>query len=324
MHRCQSHVLKWLFDRLPAKGLNRLLNLRFVQKLGFCPLLSRCCTCQEVLRTSVVLTYYTGISFTSCPWWHTCTSTVIPFSVKREAPMCCTPSVDSRIMSTTPRGQYFPLVFTDNQYLSNLLLCITYKTSQTLCSYKQWNLRDILSSCAIRTALVFSFFLPFLYFLSLLFTSSSYLSGMCSPKRQNRFQVSPRYLFVGFREIFPVGEDSGTVSWPLFPTTAEVKNERCEYSTSFYAFMTSLSQPHCTAIRRSRKITKSDYQLRHVCPSILPHGTTRLPIDGFSWNSVLEDFRKSVEKIQVSLKWTKIKGTWRPLYRFYHTSLIYS
>jgi len=162
------------------------------------------------------------------------------------------------------------------------------------------------------------FFLSFLYFLSLLFTSSSYLSGMCSLKRQNRFQVSPRYLFGGFRDVFPVGEASETISWPLFPTTDEVKNERREYSTSFYAFMTSRNQTHCTVFRRSRNITKSDYQLRHVCPSIcpsiLPHGTTRLPIDGFSWNSVLEDFRKSVEKIQVSLKWTKIKGTWRPLY----------
>ena len=34
-----------------------------------------------------------------------------------------------------------------------------------------------------------------------------------------------------------------------------------------------------------------------------PHGITRLPLDGFSWNLVLESFfRKFVEKIQVSLK----------------------
>ena len=30
------------------------------------------------------------------------------------------------------------------------------------------------------------------------------------------------------------------------------------------------------------KITKSDYYLRHVRPSVRPHGTTRLPPDGFS------------------------------------------
>jgi hypothetical protein len=36
-----------------------------------------------------------------------------------------------------------------------------------------------------------------------------------------------------------------------------------------------------------RRIAKSDYQFRHVCPSLCPsvspHGTTRLPLDGFSW-----------------------------------------
>jgi hypothetical protein len=35
-----------------------------------------------------------------------------------------------------------------------------------------------------------------------------------------------------------------------------------------------------------------------VCP---PHGRTRLPLDGFSWNLILEYFSKYVEKIQFSL-----------------------
>jgi hypothetical protein len=40
-----------------------------------------------------------------------------------------------------------------------------------------------------------------------------------------------------------------------------------------------------------------------------PHGTTRLPLDGFSWNLVFESFfRNTVEKIQVSLKSGKNKG----------------
>jgi len=40
-----------------------------------------------------------------------------------------------------------------------------------------------------------------------------------------------------------------------------------------------------------------------VGPSVCPHGPTRLPLDGFSWNSVFEHFsRKSMDKIQVSLK----------------------
>jgi hypothetical protein len=44
--------------------------------------------------------------------------------------------------------------------------------------------------------------------------------------------------------------------------------------------------------RRGLKIRKSDHQLRHVHPSVLPHGTTRLPLDGFSLNLLLNYFSK--------------------------------
>jgi hypothetical protein len=43
---------------------------------------------------------------------------------------------------------------------------------------------------------------------------------------------------------------------------------------------------------RIRKTTKSNYWLFHVSPSICPNGTTRLPLDGFSWNFVSEYFSK--------------------------------
>ena len=36
-------------------------------------------------------------------------------------------------------------------------------------------------------------------------------------------------------------------------------------------------------IKRVCKITKSDYQLRYVCPSVRSHGTTRLPLGAFAW-----------------------------------------
>ena len=51
-----------------------------------------------------------------------------------------------------------------------------------------------------------------------------------------------------------------------------------------------------------------------VCPPVRPHGTIRLPLDGFSWNS-MSVFRKSVEKIQVSFMCNKNVGylTWRLL-----------
>jgi len=38
----------------------------------------------------------------------------------------------------------------------------------------------------------------------------------------------------------------------------------------------------------------------------------------------LSIFRKSVENIQVSLKSEKGSFTWKPIYIFYHISLIYS
>jgi hypothetical protein len=38
--------------------------------------------------------------------------------------------------------------------------------------------------------------------------------------------------------------------------------------------------------RRVRKTAKSDYKLRHVCP----HGTTRVPLDGFLWNLMFDCF----------------------------------
>jgi hypothetical protein len=58
-----------------------------------------------------------------------------------------------------------------------------------------------------------------------------------------------------------------------------------------------------------------------VPPFICPHGKTRLPFDRFSWK--FSNFRKSVDKIQVSLKSDKNKGDFpgRPIYIFNHTSL---
>jgi hypothetical protein len=45
-----------------------------------------------------------------------------------------------------------------------------------------------------------------------------------------------------------------------------------------------------------------------VCLSVRLHGTTCLPLDGFSRNLIFEYFRKSAEKIQVSLTSDKNNG----------------
>jgi hypothetical protein len=61
------------------------------------------------------------------------------------------------------------------------------------------------------------------------------------------------------------------------------------------------------AFRRVRKIARSDYKLRHVCPSV------RMEQRGSHWTDFDEILylcflRKSVEKIQVSLKCDKNNG----------------
>jgi hypothetical protein len=43
-----------------------------------------------------------------------------------------------------------------------------------------------------------------------------------------------------------------------------------------------------------RKIAKSDYQLHYVCQSARPHGDTRLPLDGFSRNLILEGVFRNI------------------------------
>jgi len=52
------------------------------------------------------------------------------------------------------------------------------------------------------------------------------------------------------------------------------------------SFGTTSHFHYAVGFRRVRKIAKSDYQFRHVCLclSVRPRGTTRLPLDGFSWN----------------------------------------
>ena len=54
----------------------------------------------------------------------------------------------------------------------------------------------------------------------------------------------------------------------------------------------------------------------YVCVSVRPHGTTHLPLDGVSWNLIVEYFFKSIEKIEVWLKSDNNNSyfTWRSTY----------
>jgi hypothetical protein len=71
------------------------------------------------------------------------------------------------------------------------------------------------------------------------------------------------------------------------------------------------------AFAKSRKATITF--VLSVRPSVRPHGRTRLPLDGFSWNLIFQDFSKNLSrKFQVSLKYGKNNRyfTWRPKYMY--------
>jgi hypothetical protein len=62
-----------------------------------------------------------------------------------------------------------------------------------------------------------------------------------------------------------------------------------------------------TCFRHLREVTISDYQLRHVCLSVRPHGATRLPTDEFSWNLIFEYSRKICRENSRFIKiWQKV------------------
>jgi len=70
----------------------------------------------------------------------------------------------------------------------------------------------------------------------------------------------------------------------------------------------ALSDVHMSFVRRVHKHTKSDYELRHACPSV------HMEELGYQWTDFnkilyLNILRKSVEKIKFSLKSDKNKGT---------------
>ena len=70
-------------------------------------------------------------------------------------------------------------------------------------------------------------------------------------------------------------------------------------------------------------LAKNDY----IVMSVRPVGTTRLPLDGFSWKlDIWAFFRNPMNKTQLELKSDKKDGhfTWRPIYSSGHISLISS
>jgi len=88
---------------------------------------------------------------------------------------------------------------------------------------------------------------------------------------------------------------------------------------TFYQFITSLATKKINIVINCNSVTSAYSFLREFanlpkatvsfvisvcssgCVSVRPHGAPRLPLDGFLWNLICEDFRISVEKFQVSV-----------------------
>ena len=91
-----------------------------------------------------------------------------------------------------------------------------------------------------------------------------------------------------------------------------------------------IGAPNCR-FRRVREIAKSDYYLRHVCPSVCLYVRPSVRIEwlGSHWTNFHENWyldifekKKSVEKIQVSWKSDSNNRyfTWSPIYIYDHIS----
>jgi len=82
------------------------------------------------------------------------------------------------------------------------------------------------------------------------------------------------------------------------------KPHPCSYLATFYW------EIRFSIFRCFRKIAKRNYWLRRVSPSVRPHGTTRLPLDVFSWNFIFEYFAKIYrENSNFHLSLTRVAST---------------
>jgi hypothetical protein len=64
----------------------------------------------------------------------------------------------------------------------------------------------------------------------------------------------------------------------------------CNFKFYEFNYLMNIAEENESSIGRVHKISKSYYQLCHVClsahPDVLPHGTTRLQLDGFLLNLI--------------------------------------
>ena len=71
--------------------------------------------------------------------------------------------------------------------------------------------------------------------------------------------------------------------------------------------------------RHFRKIAKSDYRHRHICPSVRLYGTSGIPLDEFSWNLIFECFSQICWE---NLGFIRLGQVWRLVYMKTYTDLL--
>jgi len=125
---------------------------------------------------------------------------------------------------------------------------------------------------------------------------------------------------------YSVSTVSGTEYQPSNPNSRHImKCVLYEDTTTTTATTRILTNSDITLQARSQNCGKATISfVVSVCLSVSsfarPHGTTRLPLDGFSWNLIFEDF--SNIRLENS-SFIDINGyfTWTPTYIYDHISL---
>jgi hypothetical protein len=90
--------------------------------------------------------------------------------------------------------------------------------------------------------------------------------------------------------LFTTEQDSGGIPEPV-RTLRCTQTSMCqpEIRQSLYR-LSCRCYFHDSHVERVTSSSTTFYLLRHICPSVCPHGATRLPIDGFLWNFTFDFF----------------------------------
>jgi len=124
-----------------------------------------------------------------------------------------------------------------------------------------------------------------------LFLTSAVDGGEWSTSRSSRFTLRREPLY-------PLKGRLGGSVWTFWRCEIlwQDLNSSLFHSVAYLLYRQRYPSPlYCVStkkmpFRHVRRVVKSDRQLHYVRPSFCSHETTRLPLDGFSWNLIFECF----------------------------------